>query len=221
VDDLVGLKFADVVISRLADDPPHSDEQSAFSVSLKDGIERRSASELFRRRDGTTFPVEYAVTATRDKEGAVVGAVVVFKDIGERRQEEERLREQTVLLDNTTDAICAINMDARITYWNKSAERLYGWTSSEVLGKVAPDLMFKKEEHQPSQAFKTLIENRTWEGELHQLTKAGRPIVVHSRWMLMHDLKGAPKSILVINSDITEKKALEARCVRRRRMAGR
>ena len=102
--------------------------------------------------------------------------------------------------------MCVINMDACITYWNKSAERLYGWTASEAVGKVAPDLLFKDEGDRPSQAFKTLIENRTWEGEFHQITKSGGQIVVHSRWTLMHDLKGAPKSILVINTDITGKR---------------
>ena len=208
VDDLAGLQFYHVV-SRLADDPPQAAEQSAFSLTLKDGTERRSASQVFRKRDGSSFAVEYVVTPVRDKEH-VIGAVVVFKDITERQQIEERLREQAALLDNATDAICVINMDASVIYWNKSAERLYGWTAPEVVGKVAPDLLFKSEGHGPSQAFKTLIENRNWEGELRQRTKTGRELIVQSRWTLLHDRHGAPKSILVINSDITEKKALEA-----------
>jgi PAS domain S-box-containing protein len=215
VDELAGLKFCDVT-SRLTDAPSHA-EESAFSLTLGDGIERRSADQVFRRRNGTSFPVEYVVTPIREKE-RVTGGVVVFKDITERQQTEERLREQAALIDNATDAICVINMDACIIYWNESAERLYGWTSAEAIGKVAPELLFKNEAHRPSEAFKTLLEHRTWEGDLHQITKAGQEVVVHSRWTLMHDLQGAPKSILVVNSDITDKKALETQCLRAQRM---
>src|SRR4029453_1462760 len=121
--ELAGLKFCDVT-SRLTDAPSHA-EESAFSLTLGDGIERRSADQVFRRRNGTSFPVEYVVTPIREKE-RVTGGVVVFKDITERQQTEERLREQAALIDNATDAICVINMDACIIYWNESAERLYG-----------------------------------------------------------------------------------------------
>jgi PAS domain S-box-containing protein len=221
VDDLVGLNFSDVITARLPGDPAQPAEHTAFSLCLRDGTEHRSASQVFRRRDGTSLPVEFVVTPIRDKERAVAGAVVVFKEITERQQTEERLREQAALLDNASDAICVINMDACITYWNKSAERLYGWTSSEAVGKVAPDLLFKNEGHKPSQAFRTLLENRTWQGELHQVSKTGDDIVVHSRWTLLHDLHGAPKSILVINSDITKKKALEEQCLRALRLGNR
>ena len=211
VDELTGRAFHEVVSltgRSLARPPIHA--------TLNGGREHR-ATDQFWRKSGKSFPVRYVSTPMRDK-GEVSGAVVVFEDITERQQHEDQLREQAALLANATDAICVIDMEGLIIYWNKSAERLYGWTAAEALGKPAPDLLFAKDAHRPSQAFKTIIEKHGWEGELRQVSKSGREIIVQSRWTLMHDSGGAPKSILVINSDISEKKSFEAQLLRAQRL---
>ncbi len=63
-----------------------------------------------------------------------------------------------------------------------------------------------------------MIEKGEWSGELRKVTKDGREIIVESRWTLVHDSEGEPKSILVINTDITEKKKLESQLLRAQRM---
>jgi PAS domain S-box-containing protein len=136
----------------------------------------------------------------------------------ERRRMEQRLREQAELLDCARDAICLNDMHQDILYWNKSAERLYGWTSREALGKNSNELLFPDDLNAPAEALRSLIRNGEWMGELHQVTKHGKNIVVESRWTLMRDADDKPQSILVINTDITEKKQIEAQLLRTQRM---
>ncbi|SNQ60186.1 hybrid sensor histidine kinase/response regulator [Candidatus Methanoperedens nitratireducens] len=129
------------------------------------------------------------------------------------------MREQAALLDKAQDAILVRNLEGSITYWNKSAQRLYGWTAEEVVSKNVNELLYKKEESsQPNEVQKSVIEMGEWSGELHHVTKDGRKITVESRWTLMHDNKGKPKSILVINTDITGRKKLEEQFLRAQRM---
>ncbi len=146
------------------------------------------------------------------------GISVIAKNITEREKAEEQIREQASLLDKAYDAIVVRDLKNRFIYWNKGAERLYGWTAEEAIGKNAFELLYKGESPQLIDAQKSVIEKEEWSGELHKVTKDGREIIVESRWTLVHDSEGKPKSILVINTDITEKKKLESQLLRAQRM---
>jgi PAS domain S-box-containing protein len=146
---------------------------------------------------------------------AIIGTLL---DITERIKAEEKLREQAALLDKAQDAICLNDMSQQILYWNKSAERLYGWTAEEAIGKNANDLLFQGDLAAPMEAIVNLIRHGEWKGELDQITKSRQKLVIESRWTLMRDDQGKPKSILVINTDITEKKQTEAKLLRTQRM---
>lgn len=149
--------------------------------------------------------------------GKSVGRVWSFQDISERRRSDELIREQATLLEKAQDAILARSLDHKVLFWNKSAERLYGWSRDEALGKNVNELLFK-EPDVPHQAFETVLKRNEWTGELHQVTREGKIVVVESRWTLVRDNEGKPKSILVINTDITEKKQLEAQFLRAQRL---
>ena len=142
---------------------------------------------------------------------------IIFHDITEHKRADAKIREQAALLDRAQDAILVRNLEGRITYWNKSAQRLYGWTSEEAIGKKATELLYREESPQPSEVQKSVIEKGEWSGELYHVTKDGRGVIVESRWTLMRD-DGEPKSILVINTDITGKKKLEEQFLRAQRM---
>ena len=141
------------------------------------------------------------------------------RDITERRQHEEKLREQAALLDFAHDAILVKNLEDQIIYWNAGAERMFGWTEEEVLGR-SPMELFRVELH-AYQAVETAV-LRTGEasGEFTKTTKMGGDVVVSSRWTLVRDDAGQPKSVLMINTDITEKKKLETQFLRAQRMEG-
>lgn len=137
----------------------------------------------------------------------------------ERRRAEQKIREQAALLDVTTDAILVQSLDQQILFWNKGAERLYGWKREEVLGKKADELLTHEDMiPQLQEAQNKVALQSNWSGELHQIGKDSKEIIVASRWTLVQNFRDTPKSILVVNTDITEKKKLEAQFLRAQRM---
>jgi PAS domain S-box-containing protein len=133
---------------------------------------------------------------------------------------EERILEQANLLDNAHDAIEVIDINNNITYWNKGAERLYGWTIDEAIYKSANNLLCKddKELLKFANAKESVIKKGEWSGELCRITKNGKDISVESSWSLVKDSSGKPKSILIIGTNITDKKRLEAQFLRAQRL---
>ncbi|NJM17325.1 MAG: PAS domain S-box protein [Richelia sp. SM1_7_0] len=142
----------------------------------------------------------------------------VARDITERKQTQEKINEQAALLDVATDAILVRNLENQILFWNQGAERLYGFTSAEALGKNADELLLGDSLPQLEEIYQVLFDKDYWKGELHQVTKDDNDIVVFSTWNLVRDEQGNPKSILIVNTDITEKKQLEAQFLRAQRL---
>ncbi|MBW4570060.1 MAG: response regulator [Tolypothrix carrinoi HA7290-LM1] len=135
----------------------------------------------------------------------------------ERKQTEQKIREQAALLDVATDAIYVRDLDNKILFWNKAAERLYGCRKDEAIGKRIQDIWQTKNKLQLQEALNILMKNGSWEGELHQTTKYDKEIIVESRWTLVPFDKKS-QSILVVNTDITQKKQLEAQFLRAQRL---
>src|ERR671932_112918 len=142
----------------------------------------------------------------------------VQTELSERKRSEETVREQAALLDITTDAIFVQALDHQILFWNKGAERLYGWQAAEALAMSANKLLNQDTSPQLEEIQKTVIESGKWHGELNQVTKDGKELIVESRWTLMRDEQGQPKSILIVNTDITQKKQLEMQFLHAQRL---
>ena len=142
----------------------------------------------------------------------------VQTELSERKRSEAKIREQAALLDITTDAIFVRTLDDRILFWNQAAEQIYGWLAAEALVMSARELLAADTLPQLEQVRKTVIATGGWQGELHQVTKSDKEILVESRWTLVRDEAGQPKSILVVNTDITEKKKLESQFLRTQRL---
>jgi two-component system cell cycle sensor histidine kinase/response regulator CckA len=142
----------------------------------------------------------------------------VQAELNERKRSEEKIKEQAALLDVTTDAINVQTLDNQIVFWNKGAEHLYGWKVVDALGQNANQLLYKQISPEIEEIHKVVVESGSWQGELHQITKFGKEIIVSSRWTLMHNEQGQPTSILVVNTDITEKKQLETQFLRAQRL---
>ncbi|VVB90166.1 Methanogenesis regulatory histidine kinase FilI [uncultured archaeon] len=168
------------------------------------------------RKDGSEFPIEVSVAIWKTEEGGFFTGIV--RDITERKKADEKIREQAALLDKAHDAIAVRDLEHCLIYWNKGAQRLYGWTEEEAIGKNANELLYKEESSNLIEAKSRVIENGEWKGELQQRTKDGKEVIVESRWSLVRDSEDKPRSILIINTDITEKKKLEAQLLRAQRM---
>jgi PAS domain S-box-containing protein len=172
------------------------------------------------RKDGSSFYKQLVMVTTYDRERQSIGHYCFCKDITERKQTEQIILEQAALLNVATDAISVRDLEHHILFWNQGAERLYGWTAAESVGMSAIDLLNHPDEILPP--FDTiqtvLMETGQWQGELTHITKADQKIVVESRWTLVRDNAGNPRSILTVSTDITEKKLLEAQFRRAQRM---
>jgi two-component system, LuxR family, sensor kinase FixL len=118
-------------------------------------------------------------------------------------------REQARLLDLTHDTVFVRDMHDVITYWNRAAEEMYGWTRTEAVGRVSHDLLKTIFPTPIEQIMADLRRAGRWEGELVHTGRQGAQIVVASRWSLRQDEHGTPLAILETNNDITERRRTE------------
>ncbi|HEY7184225.1 MAG TPA: PAS domain S-box protein, partial [Blastocatellia bacterium] len=168
------------------------------------------------RSDGEEFPIEASISQLES--GGQKLFTVILRDITERKRVEEQLIEQTVLLDQSHEAIVVRDLDNRIRYWSRGAERLYGWTAEEAIGRLAQELTYREDLLKLAEATRGVVEKGKWNGELRHITKDGREVIVEGHWTLVRDAEGNPKTILAINTDITEKKKIESQFLRAQRM---
>lgn len=145
------------------------------------------------------------------------GVLVITLDRTQQHQAEEQTREQAAMLDLASDAILVHNLASEIVSWNLGAERLYGWTQKEAVGRKVDEL-FVADAKGYAENIQTVIEKGEWNGELKQKGKDGREIFVNSRWNLIRDDMGQPKSVLVFNTNTTETRQLERQFLRAQRL---
>jgi len=124
-------------------------------------------------------------------------------------QEAAKVRAQAEWLDAANDAIFVGGSDERITYWNKGAERLYGWASAEVLGKSAHELL-RTEFPVPFAEIARQRQLGGWQGELVHTKRDGTQVTVASQWTTLNDQYHNVAGWIEINRDITDRKAAEA-----------
>jgi PAS domain S-box-containing protein len=155
--------------------------------------------------------------AMRNKQRVEMAYEELKREMEERRKLQDQFRKQASLLDKARDAIIVCDLEHRISYWNKSAARLYNWTAEEAMGRCVPELICK-DITVYSRAFAELIKSGEWVGELQQTRKDGCQITVEARWTLVSDANDTPSSILAIYTDVSHQKQLEHQFLRAQRM---
>jgi two-component system, cell cycle sensor histidine kinase and response regulator CckA len=187
--------------------------QEAIQRVFKEGASDIDAEVLSKNRSRR----HYYFNARRILVDGKACAICAGIDMTAHRLAEMKIHEQANLLELARDAIFVRSLDEKIRYWNKGAERLYGWTGEEAIGGDFAKMAYQ-DRASFEEAKQILFEKGEWSGEVRRLTKARREVLVASRWTLLRDKEGKASSILVIDSDITEKKQLEAQFLRTQRM---
>ncbi|MBW4640469.1 MAG: response regulator [Gloeocapsa sp. UFS-A4-WI-NPMV-4B04] len=217
---IVGYNRADLKAGRLNWQAMTPSEYVHLHQAAVAELDNTGAFSAFKKeyfhKDGHRIPVMVGGALLDESQKAIVGFVL---DLSEHKQAEDKIREQAALLNITTDAIIVRDLDNKIQYWNKGAEHVYGWSLEEAINQNVSQLLYKPDSlEQLEMAQRSLIECGTWQGELHQVNKQSKEIIVASRWTLMCDAQGQPKSFLAVNTDITEKKQLESQFLRTQRL---
>jgi PAS domain S-box-containing protein len=157
-----------------------------------------------------SYPQEQAEAVANDLISiAAIGVTTLL--ILQSQSAETRLREQASLLDLTHDTIFVRSMDDVITYWNRGAEELYGWSQAEALGKVSHQLTQTVFPAPLEEINAELLRCGRWEGVLIHTKRDASRVTVASRWSLQRDKQGRPAMILETNNDITERTRAEER----------
>jgi len=120
----------------------------------------------------------------------------------------EGLRRHADLLDLAHDAIIVREVDGTIRSWNRGAERLYGWTREEALGRVTHELFQTRHPEGVTFILNETARSRHWEGELLHSRRDGTQITVLSRWVSRRTDDGRSE-ILEINTDVTDRKSIK------------
>ncbi len=187
-----------------------------FSELVRNPGGSGSAVHRVRHKNGTWRWFEtFAKNILDDPD--VASIVVNLRDVTDEKRAEEKVREQANLLNFAQDAILVRDMNGKVTFWNQSAERIYGWKSEEILGMSADDFL-SRDAHLVASVIERLEQEGKWMGEMVQVTKQGSEVRVESRWTLIRDGEGKTTSILVINTDVTEQRKIEQQFLRAQRM---
>jgi diguanylate cyclase (GGDEF)-like protein/PAS domain S-box-containing protein len=185
---------------------------SGLYAAMNGGQETWVAEYRFLREDGAYVTVRDQGVFRRNAKGTTLNVIGSMVDITaqkqaevERREAEARNQLQASLLDKAHDSISVSSIDLRITYWNQGAERLFGWTAAEVIGKTKGELlMLDKEDLE--RAYHQALHKGEWLGEIAKRRKDGRRVTVESHLTLVRGDDGEPQSLLEIETDITQRK---------------
>ncbi|MBD2520247.1 PAS domain S-box protein [Nostoc sp. FACHB-973] len=199
----------------------HPEDRESVVASITRVIEQGRGTTEYRVvwPDGSIHWLNSTSQVYYNEIGEPIRMIGTNRDVTDRKLNEQKISEQAALLDIATDAILVRDFQSQILFWNKGAERIYGWLSTEVMARDSREILFQAEtKTQLEVPLKSVIESGSWQGELDKITKSGKKIVVESRWTLMRDANGKPKSILCVDTDITEKKQLQEQFFRTQRL---
>jgi len=167
-------------------------------------------------RDGREIAVEHSAAPILAGKGKVIGVVLVFRDVAERRQEQVATAEQAALLELTQDSVFVIDLEGAVLFWSRWAEAMLGYSKSQAAGTISHELLHTEFPKPIAEIRAELTRVGHWEGDLIITSQEGKRIVVSSRWALQWGKRDQAPRVLVINSDITERKLGEESLVLQR-----
>jgi PAS domain S-box-containing protein len=175
---------------------------------VRDGESLNDYETVRLRKDGTLVAVSIAAAPVRDGSGRVVGNMVAYTDITERKAQEERLQ---ALIDSSPLALVEFGLDTRVRLWNPAAERIFGWTREEMIGRGGLPMAPPSQRAESEDLFARVLDGESVnDHETVRLHKDGRLVPVSIAAAPVRDGSGQVVGNLVAYTDISERKAQEA-----------
>ena len=202
-------------------------DSNCLSCNLRQALHATLATRHFLRqtkvaksilRDGKPVDVILLVSTERIQLGGNIRILMCLEDITKNVRADEQIRSHAALLDITHDAIYVRDFTDRVLFWNNGAHQLYGWTAAEAQVRTSSELLPGPDPFETARALHAVQHAGEWAGEIRQKSRDGRELMIQSRWTLMRETDGKPRSILIVNTDITEKKRLESQLLRSQRL---
>jgi len=157
-----------------------------------------------RAKDGSMYWMDATIVPFMGADGKPQQYIAIRTDITERKRAEEALLEQARILDLAQ--VLVRDPKGHIVLWNLGAEKLYGYTREEAVGRLSHELLQTQFPEPLEQVDEALDRNGTWKGELIHRKRDGSRVVVASVWVLQRDAQGRPLRVLEANTDITERR---------------
>jgi len=224
VDDLIGQPSHSLFHHSRPDGAPYPREECPVAATLREGTTHCVDNEVFWRKDGTGFPVEYTSTPIIE-DGQIVGAVLTFRDISERKAAEEALAGERTLLrnliDNLPDHIYVKDRQGRFTIRNKAGARHMGAASpEEVVGKTDFDYYPPELAERYYAVEQQIIQTGEPIFDLEEpiLDAEGNPGWILTTKIPLHDGQGRIIGLVGIGHDVTERIKAEQERMERERL---
>jgi PAS domain S-box-containing protein len=191
------------------------DDWHQFQMLMLSDLKVFSSTKRLRHKNGHEVWFDVGVTLVVDSQGVPERFLCHFRDVTENRLAEKRVRTQAELLNQVQDAIIIRSLEGEFAYWNQGAANLYGVKNA---GQKQPILLYPETAPEFQACVIATLQTGCWSGDMEKRTEAGKAIIVHSRWLLLSNADSVPGSILVVDSDITEKVQVETQFHRAQRM---
>ncbi|MBV8987576.1 MAG: PAS domain S-box protein [Solirubrobacterales bacterium] len=186
-----------------------ADHWAKLEPLVRAALEGRSGSvEIDAARGEHWYQVD--VETLRDEQGVIVGGVCFWHEVTEHKRLISELEQRERLMALAHDAIIVRDpATSAVTYWNREASEIYGYTASEALGRVTHALLATEFPDSREAVEEALRSVGRWEGELVHTCSDRRQILVSSRQALVRNDRGDSLAVIELNSDITERKRAE------------
>ena len=212
-EELIGKPTHDLLHRPRPDGTPYPFSESPIYACLRDGTPHSVDDEAFWRKDGTSFPVEYISKPLRE-DGRLVGAVVTFQDVTERKHAQlaliTEIKERENIMETVPDILFRLDLDGRLVQWNRKMETVTGLQAGQLGGKPAVELFPDAERERGAQAIAGAFKSGYAEVEGHLLRAGGAPVPHQFRCVPLRDQAGQIIGLTGTGRDVTESRRQQA-----------